>query len=138
MLSKIICRKVDYRGFPAKSMIIAVKDDLQDFLSNDSEYNEDAWERMFGKIFYDWSIFAFENGFAIENGFWKWPESVLPAGNYRSALRDLCCAFAVCPGSSARFHILFRYYQVPLIATAMLQERYHGQKKYKITISKSM
>lgn len=25
-----------------------------------------------------------------------------------------------CPGSSARFHILFEYYQVPLIATAVL------------------
>lgn len=49
---------------------------------------------MFGKIFYDWSIFAFENDFAMENGFWKWPESMLPAGNYSFVLWDLYCAFA--------------------------------------------
>lgn len=84
---------MDYREFPGKSLIREVKDDLQEFLSNDSDY-EDVWERMFGKIFNDWSIFAYENGFAMENGFWKWPKSMLPAENYSFALWDLYCTFA--------------------------------------------
>lgn len=73
MVSKVICRNVDYRRFQDKNLIIEMKYDLQGFLSNDSEYNEDVSDGIFRKILYDWSIFPFGNDFAMENGFWKWP-----------------------------------------------------------------
>lgn len=48
--------------------------------------------------------------------------TALPCGTCTAPLQP-------CPGSSARLHILFSYYQVPLTATAVLQQRCLGQKK---------
>lgn len=49
--------------------------------------------------------------------------TALPCGTCNVALQP-------CPDSSARLHILFRYYQIPLIARAVLHQRCCGQKKY--------